>query len=640
MKIKFLFASLILIFIFINSLDAQKKATQIGYSGNEYKVLNAKLSKGWNTWDTWSVLCHAILPEGFAINLQLLNHQSGDTLKQALIGREDFGTKEHVIPGPHSYDGSYTELIVEWCKMSVEVQSASKDGQLFLMISPIGNMPDDSIIVNPKMLWGKKGNITVYDGKIKANTSTGTINIAIVGGQYTSMPNCLKVSLREVAVLSSDPSRSTNEIKKMIAKAREKFISERSKYKDESESFNAIQTALSWNVIYEPTKNRVITPVSRLWNVSWKGWTLFEWDTYFAAYMLSLDNKELAYANAIAMTKEITASGFVPNFGSSVCASEDRSEPPVGALVVKEIYQKYKEKWFLNELFDDLLRWNQWWANNRDIGGYLCWGSDPFVPGKIPAYLIRGIGAKKGAQWESGLDNSPMWDDAVFDTVRHRMLLADVGLMSLYITDCRSLSEIATVLGKTGKAKELTERADRYAKKLATLWDDQFGLYLNKDLVTGKFSYRLSPTLFYPLLARVPDQYQANRMMKEHFYNPKEFWGEYIIPSIARNDKAYKDNKYWRGRIWAPMNFLVYLGIRNYQLPNAQKDIVEKSKILLMKSWVREKHIYENYNAETGSGDDSGMSDSFYHWGVLLGFIDIIDKGFVQSPENALTQKK
>ena len=133
-----------------------------------------------------------------------------------------------------------------------------------------------------------------------------------------------------------------------------------------------------------------------------------------------------------------------------------------------------------------------------------------------------------------------MWDDAVFDSVNHKMLLADVGLMSLFIADCHSLAEIARVLKKKDDVKELTARAEKYSKKLQTLWDDQFGLFLNKDLVTGKFSYRLSPTLFYPLLAKVPDQNQARRMIKEHFYNPEEFWGEYILPSIARNDSGYK----------------------------------------------------------------------------------------------------
>ncbi|MCX6300033.1 MAG: trehalase family glycosidase [Bacteroidetes bacterium] len=629
----------ILIVIFLTffslhlTLFAQTQSTQRTYDGKEFEALKNRLAKGWNTWDTRSVLSHVLLPESLAIDLQLIDHELGDTLKETLIGREDFGSKEHVIPGPHAYDGSYTELIVEWHKIHVKIQSASQNGQLFLLISPIQFSPLDSIIVRPKMLWGRQGTIAVDNGKISVKTGSKKIELAMVGGQYTSKKDYLTVSMNKIAAISSEVSTSTQDIKKIISDAREKFMAGRSKYKEDSELYNAMQTSLSWNVIYEPTKNRVITPVSRLWNIGWNGWVLFEWDTYFAAYMLSLDNKDLAYANAIAMTKEITKSGFVPNYGSSNYASDDRSEPPVGALIVKEIYKKYKEKWLLNELFDDLLKWNRWWSDKRDIDGYLCWGSDPYIPGKIPAFLIKGIGTKKGAQWESGLDNSPMWDDAVYDSTKHCLMLADVGLMSLYITDCRSLAEIADVLGKMQIAKELTQRADKYARKLETLWDDQFGLYLNKNLVTGKLSRRLSPTLFYPLLAKVPNQQKASRMMKEHFYNPDEFWGEFIMPSISRNDPAFKDNKYWRGRIWAPMNFLVYLGTRNYQLPMAKKDMIEKSKNLLLKSWIGTYHIFENYNSVNGRGDDSGMSDAFYHWGSLLGFMDIINNGFMPSPQ-------
>ena len=231
-----------------------------------------------------------------------------------------------------------------------------------------------------------------------------------------------------------------------------------------------------------------------------------------------------------------------------------------------------------------------------------------------------------------------MFDDAEFDAASHRMMLADVGLMSLYILDCQSLSELAEALGKEEVQEELVERARTYSEKLETLWNEEFGLYLNKDLVTGEFSYRLSPTLFYPLLAKVPDQHQATRMMKEHFFNPEEFWGNYMIPSIARNDEAFTDNKYWRGRIWAPMNFLVYLGIRNYDLPDARKDFVEKSSKLLLQSWIAERHVYENYNSETGQGNDAGMSDKFYHWGGLLGFIGLMEEGYIASPQLPLNE--
>jgi putative isomerase len=637
-KIKFPFCILILFFILCNSINAQNKFKQNEYIGKELKELNTRLCKGWNTWNTPSVLSHVFLPACFAINLQLLNHKSRDTLKQTLIGRENYDTKEHVIPGPHAYDGSYTELIVDWRSIRVKVQSASKNGQLFLLISPLSYLPDDSIIVSPKMLWGRQGNITVNNGKIKAITPSVAINIAIVGGKYTSMADYLKVSLQEVAALCSDPTKSTYDVEKMIHEARKKIIAGRAKYKDALEVYNAMQSVLGWNTIYDPNNNRVITPVSRTFS---NDWVLFDWDTYFAAYMLSLDNKDLAYANAIAITKAVTAKGFIPNSSQPEFKSEDRSEPQVGSIIVREIYRKYQEKWFLDEVYEDLLSWNRWRAANRDIDGYLVYGTDPYDYTTNKSRAVTESGKMKAAKWESGMDNSPMWDNAVFDTASHRMLLADLGLMSLFIADCRSLSEIATILGKTDDTKELTERAEKYAKKLATLWDDQFGLYLNKDLVTGRFNYRLSPTLFYPLLAKVPDQNQATRMIKEHFYNPNEFWGEYIMPSIARNDKAYKDNHYWRGRIWAPLNFLVYLGMKNYHLPDAKKDMIEKSKNLLLKSWKANNYVCENYNADTGTGGEAGIwSDAFYHWGALLGFMDMMEKGYLLSNQFSVKNKK
>ena len=606
---------------------------QDDYTGKELAALKTQLAKGWNTWDTRSVLSHVLLPEGFGLHLQLKDSQSGDILKEALIGRGNYGSKEHVTPGPHAYDGSYTELEVEWRNIHVRVQSASQKNELYLLITPIRSVPGDSLIIVPQMLWDREGEISIDQNLMTGQSPLRTTRVYVNGDQWVTSPENVRISLGQVIAITSGTSKSLEDVENTISQAKASLEKGKSKFNKTPELFNAMQTVLAWDLIYEPTHDRVIAPVSRTWNVGWEGWILFDWDTYFAAYMFSLDNKEHAYANAIAITKEITENGFIPNFGSARCTSEDRSQPPVGSFVVKEIYRKYQEKWFLLEVFDELLSWNCWWADSRDVGGYMCWGSDPYEHGELPAWLERGIGTKKGAKWESGLDNSPMYDDAVFDTTLHRLMQADVGLMSFYILDCRNLSEIAVVLGKTEIAEELTERAETYAKKLETLWNEEFGLYLNKDLITGEFSYRLSPTLFYPLLAKVPDHNQATRMIKEHFYNPEEFWGEYIMPSIARNDAAYKDNIYWRGRIWAPMNFLVYLGIRNYELPGAERDMVEKSKNLLLKSWIEERHVYENYNAETGRGDDAGMSDKFYHWGALLGFIGIMDEGYVPSPQ-------
>jgi len=611
-------------------------AKQGGSSGNDRAAPGIELAKGWNTWDTRSVLSHVLLPHGLAIHLQLQDSQSGDVLEQALIGRSEFDSKEHVIPGPHAYDGSYTELELKWRDIQVQVQSASVDNELYLLVTPINAAPDDSLNVSPQMMWDRVGEISISNDAIIGKMATETIELAVRADQLVPASGHIKVSLAKAITVSTDATKSIEEIANIIDGARIEFLREKLKFGTSSELFDAMQTVLAWNVIYEPSNDRVITPVSRVWNVGWKGWILFEWDTYFAAYMHSLNNKELAYANVFAITSEITDRGFVPNFASSRNKSEDRSQLPVGSFVVREIYRKYREDWFVEGVFDELLTWNRWWPDNRDIDGYLAWGSDPYEHEELAEWLETAIGARQGAKWESGLDNSPMFDDAVFDTEKHQLMLADVGLMSAYILDCQSLSDLAGVLGKKEIQTELSERAEAYAKKLETLWNDEFGLYLNKDLVTGEFSYRLSPTLFYPLLARVPDQHQAKRMIEEHFYNPEEFWGEYMIPSIARNDEAFEDNMYWRGRIWAPMNFLVYLGIRNYDLPGARKDFVEKSAKLLMQSWTEEKHVYENYNAETGQGDDAGMSDKFYHWGALLGFIGLMEEGYIASPQRPL----
>ena len=116
-------------------------------------------------------------------------------------------------------------------------------------------------------------------------------------------------------------------------------------------------------------------------------------------------------------------------------------------------------------------------------------------------------------------------------------------------------------------------------------------------------------------------------MMAEHFYNPDEFWGEWIMPSISRNDPAYPDQSYWRGRIWAPMNFLVYLGLRLRSAHRRSADLAEKSRRLLLKEWREKGHVHENYSADTGEGCDAHNSDAFYHWGGLLGLIAFIESG-------------
>ena len=249
----------------------------------------------------------------------------------------------------------------------------------------------------------------------------------------------------------------------MKSRRAELEASRRQTFGDLAPVYEAMQTCLAWNTIFEPSKARVVTPVSRVWNAGhWGGYVLFCWDTYFAAYMAAVDNKDLAYANAIEMTREKTASGFVPNFAAAgnVCA-RDRSQPPVGSLVVRELYRRFGDRWFIEEVFEDLLEWNRWWPAERSHDGLLCWGSTPYENMSDNKLEIAGVGNRQGAAYESGLDDSPMYDDVPYDPESHLMCLADAGLSGLYLMDCACLADIANALGRHSEADELRTRGTR-----------------------------------------------------------------------------------------------------------------------------------------------------------------------------------
>ncbi|MCK7478389.1 MAG: hypothetical protein M0C28_14040 [Candidatus Moduliflexus flocculans] len=155
--------------------------------------MKARLAKGWNTWDTRSVLSHVLLPAGFSISLQLVSRQTGDILNEALPGRSDDGLKERVIPGPHAWDGSYTEVEVEWQGLRIGVRSAAVDKEFFLQVSPLRQAPGDSLVLDPRMLWGRPGQISITGRTIRAETPSGPTELVVAAGQALGTDKDLEV---------------------------------------------------------------------------------------------------------------------------------------------------------------------------------------------------------------------------------------------------------------------------------------------------------------------------------------------------------------------------------------------------------------------------------------------------------------
>jgi putative isomerase len=611
----------------------------------EYTSVQRHLAEGWNTWDVNSVATEVLLPEGLAIHVGLKHNSTinGDEfLQNALIGRLAPGA-EQVTPGPHSWDGSYTDLRIAWKGHDWGIQTAREGADLVLLVVPFASKTGaessatselpPTVLFTVDFLWNRPGTATLTGRVIHTLGGAGSIPIYCTcaterEAQLINIPQGgahFAAELRGAVGISTGKERTLAEIQSVIDHQRTAYEQSIVSAGKNAPIVDSIETTLGWDTIYEPEKQRVVSPVSRVWSVGWGGYVIFDWDTFFAATMAGIGDRDLAYADALETLREETAEGFVPNYArAGGWKSSDRSEPPVGAITVLGLYDRFHDRWFLEDAFEPLLRWNRWWNEHRNLQGYIVLGSDP---DNEPANLDdRSRGTWQGAVYESGLDNSPMYDGTTYNQQTHLLEYADVGMTSLYIADCDALAQIAETLNRTDDAKELKERSVRYRAKLATLWDPQAGIFLNKDLHTGRFNTRLSPTNFYPMLAHAATAEQARTMIDKHLLNPDEFWGQWVIPSIERSDPAFHDQNYWRGRIWGPMNYLVYLGLENYQDAEARKQFAQKSYELFLKEWREKGHVHENYNAITGSGDDVSSSDRFYHWGALLGYVEYLEQ--------------
>jgi len=615
----------------------------------EYARVQANLATGWNNWNTHTMTSQVLLPDGLEISLGIKHVNSGGSdaafLRTVLLSRPGPDAEE-VAPGAHALDGSYTSLVLSWRGYRFKVESAHDGGDVVMLVTPLEKPKAASLpclaVFSVGMLWNRPGSVHLGDGRIVADLPAGKMIDVFASGtpmRDMSIPVSgpyFALKLDGPAAVGTGKQRDVTAIAAVIAAQRQAYQRKLSQIaaaygtsKDMVDAMEAINSSVAWNVIYEPQDGRVMIPVSRLWNTMRDGFVMYGWDSMLTAELASaVGGKELAYANVHEMLRAEMPGGFVSQYEKGLgWLAYDRSDPPLASMVILDLYRHYGDRWLLRDSFNTLLDWNRWWSKRRDMKGYLVWGTDStIVPGQ-PADANKG--KHYGAALESGLDNSPMYDDAVYNAKTGLMELADVGLMSTYVEDCRALADIADVLGRKTEADELRRRAARYGASLQTLWDDKSGIFLNKDLHTGALSHRLSPTNFYPLLAKTANPAEADRMLREHFFNPKEFDGDYGLPSISRDDPAFKDQDYWRGRVWGPMNYLVYLGLKNYDsqaAAEARRKLAGRSLAMFLSEWRQKGHVHENYSALGLDADTAKSTDRFYTWGALMGLIGCLEQ--------------
>jgi len=386
-------------------------------------------------------------------------------------------------------------------------------------------------------------------------------------------------------------------------------------------ALEAVRDVVAWNTVWDPVNRRRYTSLSRYWVAQkFGGWGVWLDDLFYHALMAAPFDLDLARDNLRAVLAGQQPAGNLPCLLTGNDAWVDRSQPPVCAFVVWLIYLRSGARDLLELAFPPLLANHDWWWRMRDGNGdgLLEYGSSSVGEG-----LYRRT--KLAAKDESSMDNSPTHDETTFQAESGTLDCADVGLNSLVALDGEMLARMARELGDEATARRLDERAEGLRQRIAErLWDPERGVFANR-LWSGRFVRSLAPTSFYPLLAGAARPEQAAAMLRL-LSDPRKFGGTWLLPSVTRDDPAFPDNVYWRGRIWPPLNFLVWHGLRRAGYDAAASELADNGYRLFMGEWRHLRHSPENYGAVSGAAMDQPDTDPFYGWGALLPWLAVADR--------------
>ena len=121
------------------------------------------------------------------------------------------------------------------------------------------------------------------------------------------------------------------------------------------------------------------------------------------------------------------------------------------------------------------------------------------------------------------------------------------------------------------------------------------------------------------MYAQIAPKKYADRMVKEHLLNPEEFWSDYGLRTMAKNEPAYNtiemsNPSNWQGPIWIVSTYIIFKGLLNYGYVEEAKKVSENLLGTLCKDIRKNGALHEYYNPETG---DSNISLGFMNWNAL-----------------------
>jgi hypothetical protein len=305
----------------------------------------------------------------------------------------------------------------------------------------------------------------------------------------------------------------------------------------------------------------------------------YDWDLYFENLYLSYFGVgTYCFTNLKEFLNREQPDGYV---NRSLIKQRDRQQfkPFLAQLAVLGTRQNHDDfEWLRGKYYDRLVNYiDKWFSYDSDHNGLPVWNSAD--------------AAGTDNQWSRG-------------GALGAFEIEGVDLASYLIRELRAMSVIAKHLDLRADSKAFDHHADQVVKLInTTLWDEQQGMYFDRNEKTGKRVYVKSATNFMPLFAGAATTKRAKRMIHEHLLNPDEFWLSYPVASYAKTETDYYQGSHhecnWRGPTWAPTNYMIFQGLRSYGYDAEARELATR---LFNMALLKNPVLREYYNAETGEG--------------------------------------
>ena len=321
---------------------------------------------------------------------------------------------------------------------------------------------------------------------------------------------------------------------------------------------------------------------------------IWQWDAYFHALAYRHIDSHLAHDQLRILLDHQRADGMIPDAihdEGTVTRLDfpieaDVTKPPLIAWAAWKLYEVDQDREFLDEIYEPIVRWNNWWFEHNDTDGNgLCEYLHPY---------------------SSGLDDSPLWDDG--------MPVEAPDLNTYLCLQQEALGRIARVLGLPAEADEWARRADQHAQKMIEYrWDEDAGLFW--AVQNGQRVNVRTPFNLFPLITgRMPSNI-AERLVA-HMTNKNEFWTKYPLPTVALDDPKFDPLVMWRGPTWVNVNYLMIEGLQR----SGYTDLAQELRTRTLELIEKEDDIYEFYHPQTGERPPKAAST--FGWSSAI-YIDL-----------------